>query len=290
MFDLRYHVASLAAVFIALAVGILVGIGLSGKGFVDDAERRNLNDRITDLQNQQDRSNELLATVTQRERALDDYVERTYPALVPGRLTGKRVGLVVVGDRDDGISKAVGDTVGTAGGRLVRIRVLGAPLPVDDLTKAVASLPPPLRAAGTSFEELGERIGIELVTGGATPLLDALEELVVENRSGPSGPPLDGIIIARTAKPQSGETQDFLTGLYRGLGAGGAIHVGVERAGTTPTTVPVLARAGLSTVDSIETPAGQLALVLLLAGADPGSYGVERNARDGVLPLVPRTG
>jgi hypothetical protein len=39
VFDLRYHVASLAAVFLALVFGILVGVGISGRGIVDDAER-----------------------------------------------------------------------------------------------------------------------------------------------------------------------------------------------------------------------------------------------------------
>jgi len=39
MFDLRYHVASLAAVFVALLIGILVGVAMSGK--VDDAEKQN---------------------------------------------------------------------------------------------------------------------------------------------------------------------------------------------------------------------------------------------------------
>ena len=39
MFDLRYHVASLAAVFLALIIGIVVGVGISGKGFVADSER-----------------------------------------------------------------------------------------------------------------------------------------------------------------------------------------------------------------------------------------------------------
>ena len=39
VFDLRYHVASLAAVFLMLVVGILIGVGISGRGFVDDAER-----------------------------------------------------------------------------------------------------------------------------------------------------------------------------------------------------------------------------------------------------------
>ena len=38
MFDLRYHVASLAAVFLALVIGILLGVGISGRGLVDKSE------------------------------------------------------------------------------------------------------------------------------------------------------------------------------------------------------------------------------------------------------------
>jgi hypothetical protein len=39
LFDFRYHVASLAAVFLALVLGILVGVGISGRGLVDNSER-----------------------------------------------------------------------------------------------------------------------------------------------------------------------------------------------------------------------------------------------------------
>ena len=38
MFDLRYHVASLVAVFVALIVGILVGVGLAGSGVTKKAD------------------------------------------------------------------------------------------------------------------------------------------------------------------------------------------------------------------------------------------------------------
>ena len=38
MFDLRYHVASLVAVFVAMIVGILVGVGLSGSGVTKKAD------------------------------------------------------------------------------------------------------------------------------------------------------------------------------------------------------------------------------------------------------------
>src|SRR5918999_1536888 len=36
MFDLRYHVVSLAAVFLALVLGVLLGVGISETGRVDD--------------------------------------------------------------------------------------------------------------------------------------------------------------------------------------------------------------------------------------------------------------
>src|SRR5437867_3915245 len=50
MFDLRYHVASLAAVFLALVIGILVGVGISDRGYVDKGYRGLLEQRIAKLQ------------------------------------------------------------------------------------------------------------------------------------------------------------------------------------------------------------------------------------------------
>ena len=54
MFDLRYHVASLAAVFLALIIGILVGAGLATRTDVEGSERRVLQDRIKELQQRND--------------------------------------------------------------------------------------------------------------------------------------------------------------------------------------------------------------------------------------------
>lgn len=48
MFAFRYHVASLAAVFLALIIGILVGVGLSSDGFHKESERSLPNRQIAD--------------------------------------------------------------------------------------------------------------------------------------------------------------------------------------------------------------------------------------------------
>ncbi|MGH2921105.1 MAG: copper transporter, partial [Gaiellaceae bacterium] len=65
MFDLRYHVASLAAVFVALLIGILVGVGLTGK--VDDAEKNELRRRIVALQTQVEAAGERRANADREE-------------------------------------------------------------------------------------------------------------------------------------------------------------------------------------------------------------------------------
>jgi hypothetical protein len=51
--------------------------------------------------------------------------------------------------------------------------------------------------------------------------------------------------------------------------------------------VPIFKSAGLSSVDDVDTPAGRLALVLLLAGSPSGQYGFKRSA-DNVLPPFAR--
>ena len=99
MFDLRYHVASLTAVFVALVIGILVGIGLSGKGFVNDAERKNLTGRIADLQHERDVAQSSLDAANRGAQALDDFADAAYPSVVPGRLQGKKVAVLFVSPR-----------------------------------------------------------------------------------------------------------------------------------------------------------------------------------------------
>ena len=94
MFDLRYHVASLAAVFLALVIGILVGVGISDRGLVDKAQRRLLEQRVSqlesDLADARRRGQELAA----QQRAAQEFVAETYPTLIGDKLRGKRIALV----------------------------------------------------------------------------------------------------------------------------------------------------------------------------------------------------
>lgn len=285
MFDFRYHVASLSAVFVALVIGILVGVGLSGRGFVDDAERKNLTREIDSLKAERDAATSLLDSVDTRQQAMQEYAADTYPVLVPDRLEGTKVALLSIGSVDQTVDFAVRKAVRDAGGTVVRMRALDVPIDPAAVEAAIARRPALKRYEGADrLDQLGRDLGAELVAGGATPLWDALDDVLVDEREGPSSPAVDAVVVARAATPQQGRTRELLGALYSGVARSGVPAVGVELGDTQPSAVPAFKRGGLSTVDSVETPAGRLAVVLLLGGAEPGDYGVEATASDGVLP------
>ncbi len=146
MFDLRYHVASLAAVFLMLVVGILIGVGISGRGFVDDAERDRLNGRIAELQEQVDAANANSEDLERRQQAAQEFVEGAYPVLSEDRLAGKSVAVIVVGSVDqqslDFVQSAINDD---AGGRVARMRAITMPLRLDAVESALDVSPGALR-------------------------------------------------------------------------------------------------------------------------------------------------
>jgi hypothetical protein len=289
MFDLRYHVASLAAVFLALIIGILVGVGITRGGFVSKAERKVLNDRISEAQSQRDSARQRANELEQEQRATRDYVNATYPALVADRLKTKKIVLVSVGPMDSDVRASVQQALRDAGAPSP-VRVRAIKVPVDDKALDAALDGRPAFAqylGGDQLPDLGRALAQELVRGGRTPLWDSLSSQLVEERLGGGRPMADGVVVARSVKPQQDGTARFLDGFYSGLAGVGAPAVGVETSPGSPSAIPAFGRAALSTVDSINTPSGKLALVLLLAGAQPGHYGVRKTATDGILPLVP---
>ncbi len=287
MFDLRYHVASLTAVFVALVIGILVGVGLSGKGFVNDAERDNLTNQIADLQREVDDAQGSLDSAARVADALRRLADETYPAVAPGRLKGKTVAVLFVGPIDGGTAFNIRKSVTDAGGAVVRTRSIRAPLDVASVQGILKRQPSLRQLQGIAkLSGLGQRLANELVDGEQTPFWDALGESIVLERKGRAALPVDAVVVVRTAEPQSGPTAVFLAGVYAGLARSGVPAVGVEPSDAKTSAIPAFTPAGLSTVDSVDTASGRLALLLLLGGAAPGSYGLEAAAVDGILPPV----
>jgi hypothetical protein len=279
VFDFRYHVVSLAAVFLALLFGIVLGVGISGRGVLGEAERL----RLTADSDRLDRELESARAQGTEAQAARQFVESAYGAVMNDRLAGREIAVLFVGDIQRGVHGQIVEAVTDAGGRPVAVRALSVPIDPDRIGGVLEADEELAELAGDDLGRLGRRMGEELVTGGETPLWDALSPLLVNEISGPSVP-ADAIVVARTVGDAAEDeaTSEFLDGLYAGL-ASTVPAVAVETTGRNPSLIEGFRRTSLSSVDNVNHAAGRLALAVLLAGGPAGHYGV----RDGAVLLPP---
>lgn len=280
MFDLRYHVASLAAVFLALIIGILVGAGLAASTDVEGSERQVLQRQIERLESEtKDLSaeNDLLRS---QQKASDDYVEETYDVVMNGRLRGTRVALLFVGQSDDGVQEAVEQTLTDASAPgLVEMEAFELSVDPQEVESALEP-----QFSGLTLDEVGRRLAAELIQGGDTPFWDALATVLVQDSQGTTTLEADAVVVSHTGVASNAPTRQFLDGVYAGLERANVPVVGVERTDERLSRIAVYKAKGISSVDSIDTNIGKVALAALLAGGPEGHYGLKRTAEDGTLP------
>src|SRR5919204_2843870 len=198
MFDLRYHVASLAAVFLALIIGILVGVGIADRGLLDKGTRNLLEHRVADLRKRLDEASQRSALSDREQRAAESYIKQTYPVLVHNRLRGKHIAVVFVGSVDGGINSALERSLADAGAQEVRMRALKMPIDNRQVDTRLAAVQDGRGYIGRKrLESLGRALGEEVVAGGETPLWNALTDTLVEERLGGNKLPAEGVVVVR---------------------------------------------------------------------------------------------
>jgi hypothetical protein len=288
MFDLRYHVASLAAVFFALVIGILVGVALASHG-LGNTERDRLQEDLRRATAHGDALQAQLDELQQAGAADGAFVERTYNAVMQDRLKGKRIAVLFIGSRDSTLRQQITETLNDAGaGEPVRVRALDVPINVSAINRVIAKRPFLGAYAGRKqLTHLGQALGQEFAAGKETPLWNALNSVIVGETAGSLKQPADGIVVVRTAPAQTGPTGRFLKGLYAGIGDVGNPVVGVNVSDGDGSSIQAFQKAELSTVDNVDMPTGKLALAIMLS--DPtvtGDYG-DGDKTDGFLPTLP---
>src|SRR5438034_7366508 len=198
MISFRYHVVTIVAVFVALAVGLLMGTAFLDQGLVSDLRNRttSLSNRVNQLQGEVKDTRGLLAT-SQR------WADQTRSLAVNGRLGGTRVVIVTEEGVDLSNLNAVRQTLsgpGGAGATIDGVLVLSRDLSMQDpaTRQKVASIlgRSPNESPERLSDALGRALAERLATGppaeaGGTDLLaeliDAGLVTLSDAREGPSG-------------------------------------------------------------------------------------------------------
>ena len=288
MIDFRYHLASLAAVFIALAVGMLIGNSFVGLASVEPQIQRlsqEVKEDLNRVKTTQSENSDLKGRIVLQDRAVRDLAERA----VRGVLTDRHVALVEVGGAGSSgpladltaLLRAAGARV-TSETRITENWISVGQKKSDALSRlGVAEGPDDAAAATRSLGEL-------LVTGSGAETLRALDEgLAGLHLEGDYSRPIGAValIVSRDAAPDADDASD-LPSLELTIGeickARGIRFVAAEPLDATTSIVPMLRERGIATVDNIDTSIGQAACVLALVDGR-GNYGAKSTA-DRLLP------
>ena len=122
MIDFRYHLVSLVSVFLALAVGIVLGAGPLRESIGDT-----LTQQVNALRQEKDGLRADVATKNASIEHRDDFITAVAPELVSGRLTDRTVAIVRLPGVDDTTLDSVVDTLGLSGATVTaRVRLTDA--------------------------------------------------------------------------------------------------------------------------------------------------------------------
>ncbi len=163
MIDFRYHIVSIVAIFLALAVGIVLGSGPLNddiSGFLEDRTNALASDKV-ELQTAVSR---LTSDVESSQR----YAQLVQPAVLDGLLVTQPVVVVVLPDASGDSVKEVQTAIDQAGGRMTeRVDIDKSWTDPDKMASlgAVAdALPHAGDSSGDAYEVAGQVLAGALVT------------------------------------------------------------------------------------------------------------------------------
>ena len=301
MIDFRYHLVSIIAVFLALAVGLVVGAtALSGKSLeVLQVAQRVALGRIAALEHEN-------SNLTSQEKADEAFANAASSRLVPGLLTGQKVVVVTAPGYDSAVAAGVTKVLLKAGAAVTgQVNINPAFLQTDghdedELTAlaqrlaATAGVTLPAQSASLigGQQAAGKVLAASLLTAGGSGLPSADSTTILQafsqndyatfgNAAHPvSAPATLAVLVAPGgAAPQAGsQVLVALAVALKNAGSGAVMVGGAESVGPKSVINAEITAGQVSTVDNADTEVGQImtaqALKLLLDHKQIGHYGI----------------
>jgi hypothetical protein len=297
----RYHIVSIVAVFLALALGIVVGTTALNGPITKD-----LRNQVNDVKKQRDT---LAAEVKRLQGQVDDAGQfaSTYGAqLVANSLAGRNVLEIVLpgatSEMQDGLSQQVTAAGGKISGRVTITKAYLDPSRGAGVNSLATGPAHPIgwTAPETSeADQLGGSLLAYVLLGRGertdlTQVLGGFSELHMLSVEGQDITPSTTVVVlghgSMPAKDYGGTAElSLVAALAR---AGGHVVVAGDGASASQDGLVSLVRkskpnrAAVTTVDDADSAFGQVSAVLALAGASKGligHYGTEQGA-DALFP------
>ena len=282
MFDFRYHIVSLVAVFLALGIGVVLGSMSAERGVVTDQERALIATMEKDFDNLR-AENKQLNTIISADATFRAGV---VPLVVDGQLAGKNVAVMVTGAVDSTTIKTLKTVIAQAGGTETSVTTFEGDLGLGE--KAVKEKVAGIVGASAGNTATLRSKAIEATAGWIASGLNAKNIIELDNAGflksdGVYDVPVQAVLIIGGKVNGKGLSAENLDApLIESLKTQNVVIAGAEVSGVKTSYIPAYKNLGLNTVDNLEMPAGLVSVVFVLNG-QTGNYGTKPTA-DRLMP------
>jgi hypothetical protein len=264
--DLRYHLISLISVFLALAIGILLGVAMADRGVVSarmQAEIASIQRQLDRQEGEIDRQNKQIADQEAMLAGISEVV-------ISGSLQDEDVALVSGPYADPDVAEAVQGDLSEAGASITKIETLDRPEPAE-ITLLENTTPQAMTRLEDDYADDAREI-----LGFTGEVEDDPPEIVVFVGGGEI--PDDAPPATRDAlnDAQAEMFEVWLDARVRVVGA--------EPSEAGRSEVPLFQNAGIPSVDNADQPAGRAAIIQCAATDCEGSYGIKDRASEPFPP------
>jgi hypothetical protein len=323
--DFRYHLVSIVSIFLALAVGIVLGAGPLQQGI-----SRTVSQELSQLRQDKSDLRAQLDEQTKASAARDAFAAAANPTLVADALVGRTVSLVVLPGADAGTAKATATVLELSGARVASTTTVhdtwvssdkATADARDQLAERLATNlgADPAAADGSALDAVLARLLVRKPTGSgtgveATPppiqVTTAVEDLTKADLlevDVPEPVPAElSVVIGADNAPGSSDADTAAVKGYvtlakaLDLGSSGAVlasDVGVSGDQKSPSVVIAARDDGdavkaVSTIDDVGLPMGRASIVFALTeqlDGGAGQYGLESGVTAAFPPLPAST-
>jgi hypothetical protein len=305
--DFRYHLVSIIAVFLALAVGLVVGAtALSGPALAGlQRLEKTLSARNSTLLNER-------RALTNQVNADQAFAAAAASKLLPGLLTGEKVVLVQASTANPSVAAGLTTALHQAGASVTGTVTLSSPFldtsganeaHLKQLAYELArnygvSLPAELPGSVGAQQAAAKVLAASLLTSGGTGLSAADSQAILTQlsqggyvtASSNAIPPADLAVLITPGGPPAQLGSEVLVAtavaLRNASASSGTVMVGAVQSIGTPSVISAENTDHIpqqvSTVDNADTQVGQIttvwALRELLDGKPPAQYGIGAGA------------
>ncbi|WP_053957372.1 copper transporter [Inediibacterium massiliense] len=285
--NLKYYVITIVAIFLALGIGLFIGIMLDGQDLIVQQQQQmvsQLEKKFDEFKVKQDALQEKIDILNKNKENNEKFLNNIYPVIVKDQLQGLNVVIVETTEHYD--YSTLTDAFYKAGANNVTNVLINDSFMLGE-TKDSSNLIKEFNLTTDSDEslqvQLTKRLCSAVTLGNDMEFINKLKEKKMIDYTGEIIPHPGYVVIGGgSVDEQRNVLKDIDTPMINFLKSSDIPTIAVERLDVAYSNIAEYKKLRISTVDNVDTLIGKISMLMVVGGQE-GHFG-EKETAEGFIP------